>query len=280
VITLMPGTSVPLTELLELIAALLAAGMLGGFLSGLLGIGGGGIIVPVLYEVFGVVGVPEDVRMHLTLGTTLAVIAPTALTSATAHWRRGSLDAAVVRQMAPAIVAGVVIGVLVAKDSSSAALRWVWVVAGSLLALKMFIGRDDWRLGDKLPGPPWIQLAGGTIGFISTLMGIGGATFTVPLLTLYGRPMLQAVGTASGIGPVIAVTGIIGYVLAGWGAAGLPPLSLGFVSAGAALIIPVSVLAAPLGVRTAHGVSKRKLEVAFGIFISVVVGRFLISLLS
>lgn len=278
--SLIPGTSVPLTELLEMIAVLLAAGVLAGFLAGLLGIGGGGIIVPVLYEVFGMMGVAEDVRMHVTLGTTLAVILPTALSSAAAHSRRGSVDWSIVRQMAPAIVAGVAIGVLVARGSSSAALRWVWVVLGGLLALKMFFGRDDWRLGDKVPGAPWIQFAGGTIGFISTLMGIGGATVTVPLLTLYGRPMLQAVGTAAGIGPVIALAGVAGYAIAGWGTSGLPLFSLGFVNAGALLIMPLSILAAPLGVRTAHGISRRKLEVAFGIFLSAVVGRFLFSLLS
>lgn len=279
-ISLIPGTPVPMTELLVLIVALLAAGAVGGFLSGLLGIGGGGILVPVLYEVFGIVGVPEDARMHLTLGTTLAVIAPTALSSAIAHTRRGSLDLGVVRQLAPGVVAGVIVGVIVAKDSSSAVLRGVWVVIGSLLALKMFFGRDDWRLGNTLPGAPWMLAAGGTIGFISTLMGIGGATFTVPLLTLYGRPMLQAVGTASGIGPIIALPGLVGYMLAGWGSGGLPPLSLGYVNAGALLIMPVSILAVPFGVRTAHGISKRKLEVAFGLFLTVVVFRFLISLLS
>lgn len=258
-----------------LVAALAAAGLVAGFLSGLLGIGGGGVLVPVLYEAFGVAGVPEDVRMHVTLGTTLAIIAPTVLRSFSAHHSRGSVDMNVVRRMGPWIFLGVAIGIAVAKGASSEALRWVWVIFGTLLALKMALGRDDWRIGEALPKPPVLEVAAFAIGLISTLMGIGGATFTVPLLTLYGRPILQAVGTATGVGLIIAVPGLIGYALSGLGAEGLPPLSLGYINLAALLIVPLSVFAAPYGVRTAHGISKRKLELAFAIFIACVVARFL-----
>ena len=266
--------------LYRLIALLAIAGLAAGFLSGLLGIGGGGILVPVLYETFGLVGVPEDVRMHITLGTTLAVIAPTVLRSFAAHRARGSVDMAVVRRMGPWIFLGVALGIVIAKGASSEVLRWIWVIFGSLLALKMALGRDDWRIADTLPRPPWLEAAAFVIGIISTLMGIGGATFTVPLLTLHGRPLLQSVATATGIGPIIAVPGIIGYIVSGWGVPGLPAYSLGFVSLGALLIAPLSVLAAPYGVRTAHGISKRRLELAFAIFLGLVVTRFLWTLLS
>ena len=265
--------------LYRLIALLAIAGLAAGFLSGLLGIGGGGILVPVLYETFGLVGVPEDVRMHITLGTTLAVIAPTVLRSFAAHRARGSVDMAVVRRMGPWIFLGVALGIVIAKGASSEVLRWIWVIFGSLLALKMALGRDDWRIADTLPRPPWLEAAAFVIGIISTLMGIGGATFTVPLLTLHGRPLLQSVATATGIGPIIAVPGIIGYIVSGWGVPGLPAYSLGFVSLGALLIAPLSVLAAPYGVRTAHGISKRRLELAFAIFLGLVVTRFLWTLL-
>ncbi len=266
--------------ILLLILAAVIAGLVAGYLSGLLGIGGGGVLVPVLYEAFGAVDVPEDVRMHLALGTTLAVIAPTVVRSLSAHAARGSVDFAVVRRMAPWVLAGAVIGVVIAKDASSEALRWVWVVFGSLLAFKMALGRDDWRLADDLPRPPWLEGAALSIGAISVLMGIGGATFTVPLLTLHGRPLLQAVGTATGIGSIIALPGLIGYVASGWGAEGLPPYSLGYVSAVALLVIPLSVFAAPHGVRMAHRISKRRLEVAFAIFLACVVARFLWTLLA
>jgi uncharacterized membrane protein YfcA len=263
-----------------LIAMLVVAGLLAGFLSGLLGIGGGGVLVPVLYETFGVVGVPEDIRMHLTLGTTLAVIAPTVLSSFAAHKARGSVDMAVVRRMAPWIVLGVTLGIVIAKDASSEALRWVWVIFGSLLAIKMALGRDDWRIADVLPEPPLLEAASFGIGIISTLMGIGGATFTVPLLTLYGRPLLQSVATATGIGPMIALPGIAGYLLSGWNAPGLPEFSVGYVNLGALMIAPLGVFAAPFGVHMAHGISKRKLEIAFAIFIACVVARFLWTLLT
>jgi uncharacterized protein len=262
-----------------LIAMLVLAGLAAGFLSGLLGVGGGGVLVPVLYEAFGVAGVPEYSRMHLALGTTLAVIAPTVLRSFAAHHARGAVDMAVVKRMGPWVFLGVALGIIVAKGASSEALRWVWVVFGSLLAIKMALGRDSWRLADSLPSPPWLEIAAFIIGIISTLMGIGGATFTVPLLTLHGHPLLQAVATATGIGPIIAIPGIVGYMLGGWGASGLPPYSLGYISLGALLIAPLSVFAAPYGVKTAHGISKRKLEIAFAMFIATVVARFLWTLI-
>jgi uncharacterized protein len=261
--------------LVLLITLIAVAGLVAGFLSGLLGIGGGGVLVPVLYEAFGVAGVPDDVRMHMTLGTTLAVIAPTVLRSFAGHRARGAVDMDTVWRMAPGVALGVIAGTLIAKGASSEGLRWVWVVFGSLLALKMALGRDDWRIADALPAAPVLQVVSFFIGVISTLMGIGGATFTVPFLTLHGKPLLQSVATATGIGPVIAIPGLIGYVWSGWGAAGLPPYSLGFVSLGALFIMPLSVWSAPFGVRLAHGIDKRRLELAFALFIACVVARFL-----
>jgi uncharacterized membrane protein YfcA len=266
-------------DLARLLLLLAAAGLLGGFLSGLLGIGGGGVLVPVLYEVFGVIGVPESARMHVTLGTTLGVIAPTVLRSFAAFRARGSVDMNVVRRMGPWIFVGVTVGVLIADHASSVALRWVWVVFGTALAIKMALGRDDWRIADDLPRPPWLEGAAFAIGTISTLMGIGGASFTVPLLTLYGRPLLQAVATATGLGPIIAIPGLVGYVLSGWGEPSLPPLSLGYVNAGALLIAPLGVFAAPYGVRVAHSIPKRALELAFAAFLACVAVRFLITLI-
>ena len=215
----MPGAMSP-ESLAGLLLLLAAAGLLAGFLSGLLGIGGGGVLVPVLYEVFGAVGVPEDVRMHVTLGTTLGVIAPTVLRSFAAFRARGTVDMDVVRRMGPWVFLGVTVGVLIASSASSVALRWVWVVFGTFLTIKMALGRDDWQISNTLPGPPWLEAGGFLIGILSTLMGIGGATFMVPLLTLHGRPLLQAVATATGIGPIIAIPGIIGYIVSGLGRAG------------------------------------------------------------
>ena len=271
---------IPAGELFMLVAALIVAGLVAGFLAGLLGIGGGGVLVPVLYEVFRILDVDPAIRMHMVLGTTLAIIAPTSLKSFAGHRAKGSVDLALLKRVAPWIVLGVVIGILTAKASSGTFLKWVWVIAAGLVALKMALGREDWRLGNELPPRPWPEIAAGVIGFISTLMSIGGATFVVPLLTLYGRPILSAVATASGIGPLIALPGVVGFAWAGWGEPGLPPLSLGFVSLiGMVIVAPLSVYAAPYGVRLAHNIPRRWLELAFAAFLASVSIRFLIDLL-
>jgi uncharacterized membrane protein YfcA len=264
--------------ILVLILALLAGGLLTGFLAGLLGIGGGGVLVPVLYETFSALGVPESVRMHMVLGTSFAVIAPTAWRSFRGHLARGAVDTDLLRRLGPFVVAGVIVGAMLVSTASSTALKWIWIVCGSLLAVKMALGRDDWRLGNDLPRSGVLQAIAFAIGLISTLMSIGGGMFFVSVLTLYGRPLLAAVATSSGFGPLIAIPGLIGYIWAGWSAPDLPWLSLGYVSVlSAALIIPASVFAAPYGVRTAHGIPKRKLELSFAAFLALVALRLLIS---
>lgn len=259
-----------------LAAALLVAGAVVGFMSGLLGIGGGGILVPVLYETFTALGVDSSIRMHMALATSLAVIVPTSLRSFSSHRAKGSVDIAVLRRMGPWVVLGVGLGILTAGNVSGTVLKWVWVVFGSIMAAKMWFGRDDWRLGLDIPASFGVAIFAAMVGYVSVLISIGGAAFIVAFMTLYGRPLLQAVGTSSGFGPLIAIPGVIGYIWVGWGAPGLLPLSVGYVSLlGAALIIPMSVLVAPLGVRMAHGISKRRLEQAFALFLFVVVVRFL-----
>jgi len=270
----------PAGELVVLVAALIVAGLAAGFLAGLLGIGGGGVLVPVLYEVFRILDVDPAIRMHMVLGTTLAIIVPTSLNSFAGHRAKGSVDMELWRRVAPWVVVGVVVGVLTAKVSSGAVLKWVWVIAAGLVSLKMALGREDWGIADALPPRPWPELAAGVIGFISTLMSIGGATFVVPLVTLYGYPILRAVATASGIGPLIALPGVVGFAWAGWDAPGLPPLSVGYVSLiGMAIVAPLSVYAAPYGVRLAHNIPRRWLELAFAAFLASVSIRFLIDLL-
>lgn len=268
-------------ELGLLAAGLLAAGMVTGLLSGLLGIGGGGILVPVLYETFGALGVDPAIRMHMALGTSLAVVAPTTLRSFMAHRAKGTPDVGLIRRLGPWLVVGVVLGVLTAERSSSAALMAIWVVFGSLMALKMALGRDDWRLGEDIPRGWGSEAFMVAVGFVSVLMSIAGAVFTVTFMTLYNRPMLQAVGTSAGMGPMIAVPGLVGLAWAGWGHGGLPPFSLGYVSVlGALVVAAASILTAPLGVRLAHGISKRRLELAFAAFLALVAGRFLLALLA
>jgi uncharacterized membrane protein YfcA len=261
--------------------ALAAAGFLSGFLAGLLGVGGGAVVVITLYEAFRWMGVDETVRMHLATGTGLAIIAPTTLRSFMAHRARGVADLAFVRRMSIPVVAGVVIGSLVASRSNGDVLKWVWVVMGSFMAARMFLGRDDWRIGSDIPESRVVEGYGVALGAISTLMSIGGGAYVVILMTLYGRGLHQAVATSSGFGPLIAIPGLLGFMWAGWGVPGLPTGTLGYVSLlGAALAIPTGLLAAPIGARISAGLSKRKLELAFATFMAMVVIRFLVSLLA
>lgn len=262
-----------------MIAALAVAGIAAGFLSGLFGIGGGSILVPVLYTAMGAANVPDDVRMQVTLGTSFAVIGPTSLRSFLAQRARNAVDMAAIKRLAPAVFFGVIVGVALASVSTSEALRWVWVAAAVLMSLKLALGRDDWRLGDTLPANRSAEAAAFAIGVLSALMSIGGGLFMVSLLMLFGFPVLAAVATSSGFGPLIAATGLVGYVWAGWDSAGLPPGSLGYVNIPAALVmLPTSLAFAPLGVRAAHGLPKRALELAFSAFLALVAAKFLWSL--
>jgi uncharacterized membrane protein YfcA len=260
--------------------ALIASGFVMGFLAGLFGIGGGAILVPALYEAFRAIGIEQSVLMHLCLGTSLAVMIPTTMASFRSHRARGTVDEAFLKRVAPWIVAGVVVGALIARVAPSRTLQWIWALCGGALALKMALSRDEWKLADDVPRSWLTEAVALLIGLFSTLMSIGGASIMVAFMTLFGRPLLPSVSTSSGLGPLIAIPGTIGFIWAGWDVGGLPPFSLGFVSLiGAALIIPVSVFAAPIGVRVGHGLEKRKLEVAFAAFLGIMSLRFLLGAL-
>lgn len=264
------------STLAALVLALTAGGLATGFLAGLLGVGGGAFLVPILYELFSRFGVDESVRMHMVLGTSLAIIVPTALRSFSAHHAKGAVDMVTWRRLAPWVAAGVVLGVLTATVASNAGLKWVWVFAGSFMAAKFALGRDTMRLGDRLPDSRVIEVVAVVIGLISALMSIGGGMFVVTLLTLYGFPIHAAVATSAGFGPVIAIPGAVGFMWAGWGVPLRPPYSLGYISVPAVLlIVPASMFAVIYGVRAAHALPKRKLELAFATFLFCVVARFL-----
>ena len=151
----------PAGELVLLVAALIVAGLVAGFLAGLLGIGGGGVLVPVLYEVFRILDVDPAIRMHMVLGTTLAIIAPTSLKSFAGHRAKGSVDLALLKRVAPWIVVGVVVGILTAKASSGTFLKWVWVISAGLVSLKMALGREDWRIARRATAAPLARDCGG-----------------------------------------------------------------------------------------------------------------------
>lgn len=274
------GKGTEMEEILTYSLALIACGAVAGFMAGLLGIGGGAVMVPVLYEVLGFVGVDESIRTHMAVATSLAVILPTGLLSAYGHHKKGSVDWDVVRVMGPFVVIGVAIGAVIAKVADGASLRLLYGVAVMIVGLYLLWSQrhPDFRLA--WPSDLVTRGYGLFTGVLSTLMGIGGGTFTGSFMTLFGRPIHNAVGTAAAIGPIIALPGVFGMIWAGFRAGLLPPFSLGFVSLlGAVLILPTSLLFAPLGVRAAHGLSRARLELLFALFLLTVGVRFLYSVL-
>jgi uncharacterized protein len=270
----------PLT-LATFIGALMVAGAAIGFLAGVFGVGGGAISVPVFFEVFGALGYPPEIAMPIAVGTSLAVIIPTSLSSARGHNRKGTLDPEILRLWAVPILLGVILGAAVARVASPAVFQGVFVVVASINAAKLLTGGKGWRLGDSLPGLWAMRAAGAVIGFVSAIMGIGGGAVSTLFLTLHGVAIHRAVSTSAGVGVLIAIPGAIGYVLAGLGREGLPPDALGFVSLAAfAFTIPTSLFTTRFGVALAHRLSRRALERAFGLFLLLVVLRFLYALVT
>jgi uncharacterized membrane protein YfcA len=272
------GTLV-LGQVVWLAIALAAAGSLTGVLAGLFGVGGGTVVVPVLYEAFGLYGVPDEVRMPLCIGTSLAVIVPTSISSFRGHLRKGAVDTRVLTDWIGPIAAGVILGVVAAAFAQPALFKAVFITVSLFLAVRLLIGKDRWRLGDVLPGRSGMAGYGLVIGSSSALMGIGGGLVANVVLSLYGRPIHTAVATASGVGLIVSIPGALGYGVAGWEHAGLPPLSIGYVSLiGFALLTPLSVLTARYGVSLAHRLSKRHLEFALAAYLIFVSARFAVSL--
>jgi len=271
----------PIGELAWLALWIAGAGIIVGILAGLFGIGGGAIIVPVLYEVFRVLDVPEDVRIQMCIGTSLAIIVPTTVRSYIGHKRKGAAIPEVVRIWALPAIIGVAIGSVAASFAPPPVFKITFLLFAAFVATRMLFGGERWKLGDELPGRGMLAFYGLITGLFSSLVGVSGGAISNAVLTLYGRPMHQAVGTSAGVGVPITIAGTFGYMLAGLPhMAQLPPMSIGFVSLiGFVLMAPVSSYTTIYGVRLAHWLPRRKLEVAFGLFLVVVSLRFAFSML-
>jgi uncharacterized membrane protein YfcA len=259
-----------------LVVAMLATGLVGGLLAGLLGVGGGIVVVPVLEVVLRLLGVSPLVALHCAVATSLATIVPTSLSSTLAHWRRDAVDLALARAWAAPLLVGAVAGALLATRLPGTALAAVFGCVALLVAVKMMAPLDHLRWRDTVPRGVSGALLPFGIGGVSTMMGIGGGTLSVPLLTLCSQPIHRAVGTAALFGALISIPGTTGFLLARPPAALLPPASVGYVNLiGFALIAPASMLAAPWGARWAHRLTRRQLAIAFGVFLGIVAVRML-----
>jgi len=255
---------------------LLITGVVSGLVAGLLGVGGGIVVVPVLYHVLALLNVDETVRMHVAVGTSLACIIPTSYSSVTAHNAKGAVDWALLRRWAIPMFIGVLVGSAAAGISSGRVLALIFSAVALPVAIHLAFAGDKRRLADHLPEGAGGVLVPGFIGGVSTMMGIGGGTVGVPIMTLCGVPIHRAVGTASAFGAIISVPGTIGAMITGWGAAGTPPWSLGYVNLlGFLLIAPTSFFAAPFGAQIAHMTDVKRLRIVFAVFIAVTTARML-----
>ena len=261
-------------EWIILAAAVLVTGCIAGVLAGLFGIGGGIVIVPVLEGMLAFIGVDPAIRMHIAVATSLATIIPTSISSARAHHRRNSVDHDIVKRWAIFVLLGALAGTWIASQLHSRILAIVFATLAFLMAMKMIFLPHSRNLTEAVPRGPWVPLIPTFIGCASSMMGIGGGTFSVTILTLFNVPIHRAVGTAALIGLAIAVPGTAGFILTGFADPRLPPGSLGYVSLiGLALIAPTTVLTAPLGAKIAHAFSARRLSQLFGAFLLIAAGR-------
>lgn len=264
--------------LLALGALLAAAGFLAGFLGGLIGAGGGLVLVPVLYHGFTALGVHTDIRMHLVVGTALATVVPTSILGMRTHWQRGNVDTGIVKRLVGPVLLGAVLAGAVVGRVHSAGLTLAFAVVATLVSLNMAC-RNGLALRPGLPGRGATGLIGASIGALSTWVGIGGATLTVPWLHALRTPMPVAIGTASVLGAVIGLPGAVAFIANGWGDARTPPGSLGYVHVLAvAIVFPASAQAMALGARFTRQVNARVLRLMFALLMAATAVRMLWSL--
>jgi len=267
-----------LTQYLPLILTLLAVGGIAGLSAGLFGIGGGAVMVPALYFAFDALGVSQDVVMHSAVATSSAIIIVNAVRSTRSHHKHGAVDWDLLWPKNPFLSYALWIGIgafiaaiWFAPKMSGQALTLLFAIVAGIISLQFIFGRPDWKLRETVPGGIIRPLVGGTVGVLSSLMGIGGGSLTVPLMSICGVPIHRAVATASGFGFAIALPATIGFILSGWGVAGRPAFSLGYVNVlGFALVGSIAFLTIPLGAKLAHSMSQRKLKFIFGICLLLV----------
>jgi uncharacterized membrane protein YfcA len=254
-----------------LVLGLSITGMVSGVFAGLLGVGGGSIIVPALAIAFAALNISDEVGQHVAVASSLAIIIPTGIMSARSHSKRSAVDAEILKLWAPFVLGGCLIGGLLAGYFSGDVLRVVFAVLAFIIAINILTPFQQRLMGHLKGSPATHRIAASIVGFLSALMGIGGGSFSVPTIAAFGETMHRAVGTGAAIGVFIAIGGTIGFVVSGWGEAGLPPLSLGYVNLIAfALVGGFAALCAPLGAALAHRLDQKTLKIVFAVFLVVV----------
>lgn len=264
------------TLLATMLAFMLAIGALAGVLAGLLGVGGGIVLVPAFFYAFQTLGYEGPQLMQVCLATSLATIVVTSLRTLHAHNKRGAVDWTILRGWGVGIAVGALAGMLVATSLRSSALQALFGVLGMGVGLYLGLGNPDWRLGDRMPGGLRRLILSPLVGFLSALMGIGGGSFGVPLMSLYGTPIHRAVATAAGFGVIIAVPSVIGFLFYEVDPVHRPPMTVGAVNLPAfAVIVAMTMITSPLGARLAHAMNPRPLRRVFAVFLTLVAANML-----
>ncbi|MEN8895470.1 MAG: sulfite exporter TauE/SafE family protein [Yoonia sp.] len=254
---------------LVMVGMLLVVGACAGVLAGLLGVGSGIILVPAFFYMFQVLGYGSDQLMQVCLATSLATIIVTSARSVMSHHKKGAVEWSILKTWAPGIVVGAIVGFFIASSLRSEMLQIIFGVLGILVGLYIAFGKSEWRLGDTMPTGMLRIAFSPVIGFLSVLMGIGGGSFGVPTMTLFGIPIHRAVATAAGFGVIIAVPSVIGFLTVKLDAA--PPFTLGAVNLPAFfLVIAMTLITAPWGAALAHKMDPKPLKRVFGGFLSLV----------
>lgn len=263
----MPDTSL----LLPLFGFLLVIGAFAGVLAGLLGVGGGIVLVPAFFYAFQLLGYDGPQLMQICLGTSLATIVVTSVRSVLSHNKKGAVDWDILRTWAPGIGIGAIIGVSIAAQLRSDVLQGIFGVLGMIVGLYMGLGRAEWRLAPEMPTGLRRAIMSPIVGFLSVLMGIGGGSFGVPLMSLHNVAIHRAVATAAGFGVIIAVPGVLGFLLVDIDPATRPPFSIGAVNLIAfAIIVAMTMITAPIGVKLAHSLDPKPLKRVFAVFLTLV----------
>ncbi|MDB2584468.1 sulfite exporter TauE/SafE family protein [Alphaproteobacteria bacterium] len=267
-------------ELLVYFIGLLITGVIGGLIAGLFGVGGGIVIVPILFWIFTSLNFPNEILMHMAIGSSLATIIPTSISSARAHYHRGSIEIDIIKKWAPGIFLGAIIGGLSGKYFSVNELKYLFASIAFLVALNMFF-KEPLRLGNNFPKSRLLNIImSSLIGLVSSLMGVGAGTLGVPALVALSVPIHKAIGTAAALGLFIAVPATLGLAFSGFNIPNRPPMSIGYVNLIAFFIMfPLTVFFAPVGVKLAHRINQRALKSIFGIFLIITSIKMLSSII-
>ena len=258
---------------------LLVTGVVAGLIAGLFGVGGGIVIVPILFWIFTSLKFPDEILMHMAIGSSLATIIPTSIASARAHYRKGSIDIDVIKKWGFGIFLGALLGGFSGKFFNANELKYIFAIVAFFVAFNMFI-KNPLKFSNKFPKSKIINTFTSLIvGFVSSLMGVGAGTIGVPSLVSLSIPIHKAIGTAAALGLFISIPATIGLAFSGFDVPNRPPLSIGYVNLIAFFIMfPLTVFFAPIGVKIAHFINQRMLKIIFGIFLMITSTKMLTSI--